>query len=256
MEKQVSYYAIIPSNVRYNENLPPNAKLLYGEITALCNQKGYCWSSNKYFADLYNVSKQTISVWISKLRKEGFIFTEFTYKGGSKEIDNRYIKLSGDPILKKMNTPPLKNTKVNTTNINTTINIKKENSISVEFEEVLNPNQLSLIDQIKEKEKSSDKKESFNFRKEMINLGFREDLVLDWLAVRKTKKATNTKTALNGFLNQVKKTGKDQNIVLEHCINKSWSGFKAVWLEKEENDEKSGNGNSAVENLIKAMKVN
>jgi DNA-binding PadR family transcriptional regulator len=97
------------------------------------------------------------------------------------------------------------------------------------------------------------KKESFNFRKEMINSGFREDLVLDWLAVRKTKKATNTKTALNGFLNQVKKTGKDQNIVLEHCINKSWSGFKAVWLEKEENDEKSGNGNSAVDNLKKAM---
>tara|TARA_R110002167_G_scaffold12105_3_gene51899 strand:- start:271 stop:1158 length:888 start_codon:yes stop_codon:yes gene_type:complete len=294
MEKQVSYYAIIPANVRYNENLPPNAKLLYGEITALCNQKGYCWSSNKYFADLYNVSKQTISVWVSKLRKEGFIFTEFTYKGGSKEIDNRYIKLSGDPILKNTNTPPLKNTKVNTTNINNTINIKKEKGISPEFEEVLDPNQISLIDEIKEKEKScekkgegkltkilivdnkgnyhnlpisdvnfikekeksSAKKETFNFRKEMIDLGFSEDLVLDWLAVRKTKKATNTKTALNGFLNQVKKTGRDQNEVLEYCINKSWSGFKSVWLEKEEKDEKSDNGNSAVDNLIKAMKVN
>ena len=178
--------------------------------------------------------------------------------------------------------------------INPDIKQTKEKGISPEFEEVLDPNQISLIDEIKEKEKScekkgegkltkilivdnkgnyhnlpisdvnfikekeksSAKKETFNFRKEMIDLGFSEDLVLDWLAVRKTKKATNTKTALNGFLNQVKKTGRDQNEVLEYCINKSWSGFKSVWLEKEEKDEKSDNGNSAVDNLIKAMKVN
>ena len=140
--------------------------------------------------------------------------------------------------------------------INPDIKQTKKNNVSPEFEEVFDPNQISLIDEIKEKEKSSAKKETFNFRKEMIDLGFSEDLVLDWLAVRKTKKATNTKTALNGFLNQVKKTGRDQNEVLEYCINKSWSGFKSVWLEKEEKEEQSGNGNSAVDNLIKAMKVN
>ena len=44
-----------------------------------------------------------------------------------------------------------------------------------------------------------EKKEIFNFRKSLINLGAKEELVIDWLKVRKNKKATNTKTALKWF---------------------------------------------------------
>ena len=86
-----NYYAIIPANVRYNKNISANAKLLYGEITALCNERGYCWASNRYFADLYNVNKQSISNWISDLVKENFIKIEIIYKENSKEIDYRKI---------------------------------------------------------------------------------------------------------------------------------------------------------------------
>ena len=58
------YYAIIPATVRYDDRLTPNAKLLYGEITALSNKEGYCWAGNAYFANLYGVTKTSISTWI------------------------------------------------------------------------------------------------------------------------------------------------------------------------------------------------
>ena len=74
MEK--AYYAIIPANVRYDENLKDKAKLLYGEITALTNDKGFCWASNSYFAELYKVTKETISRLIKNLVDAGYITIE------------------------------------------------------------------------------------------------------------------------------------------------------------------------------------
>lgn len=78
-----SYYAIIPAEVRYDERLKPNAKLLYGEITALCNEKGYCWASNYYFAKLYGVKNETISRWISQLAKFKYIVIDVVQEEGN-----------------------------------------------------------------------------------------------------------------------------------------------------------------------------
>lgn len=68
-----SYYAIIPANVRYDKELSANAKLLYGEITSLCNEKGYCWATNQYFANLYEVSDRTIQNLIKQLSDKKYI---------------------------------------------------------------------------------------------------------------------------------------------------------------------------------------
>lgn len=102
-ELKKSYYAIIPAEVRYDEELPPNAKLLYGEITSLCNEKGYCWATNQYFADLYKVSKITVSRWISTLYKKGYIAVETLYKEGTKEIIERHLYIVNTPINKNVN---------------------------------------------------------------------------------------------------------------------------------------------------------
>ena len=122
MEEKKSYYAIIPANVRYNKELPPNAKLLYGEITALCNSEGYCWANNKYFADLYEVTNASISKWIKMLCDAGYIKSQIFYKEGTKEIDKRRITIVNDPIKEKLNTPIKEKLKDNNTSFNNTFN--------------------------------------------------------------------------------------------------------------------------------------
>ena len=103
-----AYYAIIPATVRYDQRLTPNAKLLYGEITALCHQEGYCWAGNQYFADLYEVSKTSISTWIGNLKDAGHITVEMNYKEGSKHILNRYIIILGEDMQENLDTPTRK----------------------------------------------------------------------------------------------------------------------------------------------------
>ena len=73
MEEQPNYFAIMPANVRYDNRLTPNAKLLFAEITALTNMNGKCFATNEYFAKLYDVDQRTISRWMSSLASNGYI---------------------------------------------------------------------------------------------------------------------------------------------------------------------------------------
>jgi len=93
-----SYYAILTADVRYDKTLKPLARLLFAEITALCNKEGYCWASNQYFADLYEVDKTTVSGWIGQLKTRGYLTVQLEYKEGSKQILNRYMKINGEGI--------------------------------------------------------------------------------------------------------------------------------------------------------------
>ena len=103
MNEKPNYYAIIPAGVRYDNRLIPNAKLLYAEITALCNLNGQCFATNDYFASLFNVSKVSISKWINQLVEYGYINSQIVYKDGTKEISNRYLTLAS-PIKENFNT--------------------------------------------------------------------------------------------------------------------------------------------------------
>lgn len=125
--EEPNYYAIIPGNVRYDKELSPLAKLLYGEITALSNKEGYCYASNNYFATLYGCSKVTIQRQISLLVDKGYIKSTLTYYKGSLRVKERRLYLVSKMILPGIKFDMrggIKNDKEN----NTRINNKKNNS--------------------------------------------------------------------------------------------------------------------------------
>ena len=118
---KANYYAIIPANVRYS-NIKANSKLLYGEISALSNKHGYCFATNRYFSELYNVNKNTISLWIKDLSDNKFIDV-YIERDESKQVIQRRLsiaKIADTPITKKDDSPITKNGVYNTTSINTT----------------------------------------------------------------------------------------------------------------------------------------
>ena len=82
------YWAVIPATVRYDDRIPANAKLLYGEITALCDRKGFCWAKNEYFAALFGWSADTVTRLIRKLRDAGYLDVEMvpTATGSERRI--------------------------------------------------------------------------------------------------------------------------------------------------------------------------
>ena len=96
------YFAVLPANVRYDDALRPNAKLLFAEITALSNAQGFCVAGNAYFADLFGLTKKTVSELIAQLEKGGYIRCE-VLRGNQKEVIGREIYVA-DPIPKNRET--------------------------------------------------------------------------------------------------------------------------------------------------------
>ena len=87
-----NYFSYLPANVRYDKRINDSCKLLFSEITCLCNYEGYCWATDAYFAELYGVSTRTIGRWIKKLCDCQFIERVVIY-GEKGEIVGRRLFL-------------------------------------------------------------------------------------------------------------------------------------------------------------------
>lgn len=90
-----SYYAVLPANVRYDNNLSPNAKLLFCEITAACDETGSCQEAVEYFAEFLNTSEDLVVEWINSLIEAGHLAFDNRYaEDGTTVIERRLALLS------------------------------------------------------------------------------------------------------------------------------------------------------------------
>lgn len=106
-----SYFAVLPAKVRYDEELRPNAKLLYAEITALSNARGYSWISNERLGGWFGLSPKTVGSLIQQLAQRGYLAVEMI-RDEKQAITGRRIWIdrpgpseTAPPILKNEDTP-------------------------------------------------------------------------------------------------------------------------------------------------------
>lgn len=87
-----NFYAVLPANVRYDENIPPNAKLLYAEISALIGKEGYCYASNAYFYETFGFSEKTVARLINALEDHSYVKRVIS-RDNKGQVDMRKIYL-------------------------------------------------------------------------------------------------------------------------------------------------------------------
>jgi hypothetical protein len=74
--ERCSAYVVIPAPVFFDRDLPPNARLLYGLISNLCNDRGYCWAKNETLCRYLECKERTLRNLLGQLRDRGYIQVE------------------------------------------------------------------------------------------------------------------------------------------------------------------------------------
>jgi hypothetical protein len=209
INEQPSYYAIIPANVRYDNDLKPNEKLLYGEITCLSQSTGKCFASNEYFANLYGTSKETVSRWVSNLSKKGYVKTQLIYKDGTKQIINRYIQINQEGIDKKINSPIDEKVKDNITRVNNTSIKEKINKKENLFENLIIEN------------------EHYDIYEDIAN-----DFILHRKQIKKPLRTTAPIKAFIDALVELSKIGYSFDYCIEQMKANEWQTIKIDYIHK------------------------
>jgi len=106
-------FAVIPSVVMQDPALSMSARMLYGIITWRCNDKSYCWASNRTLGTVLGLSAKRVSALVSELEAQGHIETEIVKDSETGAVKYRYIypivkssRRVVDPIPKNEDTPP------------------------------------------------------------------------------------------------------------------------------------------------------
>jgi hypothetical protein len=68
-----NYYAVITSQVLYHKDLSCRQKLLVAMIANMSNERGYCFASNKHFAEAFDCEERTIQRDLSDLENKGIL---------------------------------------------------------------------------------------------------------------------------------------------------------------------------------------
>ena len=89
----------IPAEILLNKDLSDKEKIILAIILYLSEETKSCFASNKYIANIVNVTPERVSKIIRSLKDKGYVKVKLKYKTDSKEIEERQIT----PIVENIN---------------------------------------------------------------------------------------------------------------------------------------------------------
>ena len=158
-------------------------------ISSLCAERGYCFASNKYLADLFQTNETLISRKLKKLEDKSYIQMEYEKQGT--QVTNRYIRLSKTITGHYLKSKPtvIENDKENITSINN-ISINNKEIYKERFKK---PTLEEVKEYCEERNNGIDAEMFINFY-ESKGWMVGKNKMKDWKAcVRTWEKSRNTK---------------------------------------------------------------
>lgn len=159
-------------------------------ISSLTAEKGFCFASNAYLANLFDIDEVSVSRKLSKLQAKNYITIEYEKRGA--EITSRKIRLTkmlSDGLQKSQSTVN-KNVKDNITSINITSNKNKK-----DFE---------------------------------LPIYITKERWEEWIKFRRQLKKPLTELSVQKqlkFLGECQAKNQNPNLIIEQSIQNGWSGL-------------------------------
>lgn len=72
-------YTVIPNKIKTDSNISYLSRFILGDIISFSNVSS-CYASNKYFADMYQVSERRVEQCIKELCDNGYVHTVYNRK--------------------------------------------------------------------------------------------------------------------------------------------------------------------------------
>jgi len=89
---------------------------------------------------------------------------------------------------------------------------------------------------------SSLKEKEFNFKNSLLEFVNDEQVVNDYMEVRKKKKGANTETAFKLLMDKINESNMTPIDCIKKCIERNWLSFDIEWLNKSNNNKPANNG--------------
>ena len=197
---------------------------------------GKDWSLNiNGLSSLFGVGAEKIRNAVGLLEEEGFIRRECVRDEVTGKLGGWNYYIYADAVPENERTALRKNRNTEKTAIRLEPQYG-EDRITENHED--NNNILNHNNRPKKNNKPNNTEAGrFDFRRALVELGVPDEIVSDWLEVRKKKNASNTRTAFNKIKNEIEKAGIPAADCIRICAENSWRGFEAAWLVKDQQED-------------------